>query len=370
MNAVLATARELLPRMRDPNTGLYAHKTTLDTEGRYVHSGANPLYTAIALIGASEQAHSVNGTEPEDLGTSLDALYSQWGVAGGGSSLHGCMLWASSLAADPRSRDLLISLPNRDQLRVASSMDLGLLLAGIAKAQQFDATLPSSAVACVRALREEALARYSPRAGLFRASRPGRRENVLNGRLTSFASQVYLIHGFALVHRHLGEDLPRECRTAGERLVECQGSLGQWWWLYSFKDGRTIEGYPVYAVHQDAMALMALAPLHTLGQGDFDRAIGLGLRWLSGDNELQESLLSDKPPMVFRCVQRTRSAPDEVFGISRSNRARAVLASLGVLPAPRHPVGADGLEMLHECRSYHLGWALYAATLISGWALT
>lgn len=369
LNTVLATARELLPQMRDPASGLYAHKTTVDAMGRYVHSGANPLYTAVAVIGALEQAHLGNGREPAGLGETLDALYSRWNAGTRGLSLYGCMLWVSALAGDPRLAQLLNELPSNDQLRAASSQDLGLLLAGLAKAQQFGATLSGDASACLGALRDEAIARYCPQAGLFRAMGRRRRENVLNGRLTSFASQVYLIHGFAQAHQHMGDALPGECGMAAERIVDCQGSLGQWWWLYSAKDGSVIEGYPVYAVHQDAMALMALAPLHNLGHGNYEDVVRLGLRWLAGANELHESLINREPPMVFRCVQRIGSAPDDVFGISRANRARAALASIGVLPAQQHPAGAGMLEMLRECRAYHLAWALYAATLVSGWPL-
>ena len=40
--------------------------------------------------------------------------------------------------------------------------------------------------------------------------------------------------------------------------ASCRVPHGQWWWHYDVRDGSVVERYPVYSVHQHAMAPMAL----------------------------------------------------------------------------------------------------------------
>ncbi len=47
-----------------------------------------------------------------------------------------------------------------------------------------------------------------------------------------------------------------------------QGPEGQWWWHYDTRNGSVVEGYPVYSVHQHAMAPMALLDLREAGGTD------------------------------------------------------------------------------------------------------
>src|SRR5437660_681979 len=67
---------------------------------------------------------------------------------------------------------------------------------------------------------------------------------------------------------------------------QTQGDAGQWWWHYDYRTGRLLEGYPVYAVHQDSMAPMALFAAARVAGRHFDDAIGIGLDWLCAAPEL------------------------------------------------------------------------------------
>jgi hypothetical protein len=116
-------------------------------------------------------------------------------------------------------------------------------------------------------------------------------------------------------------------RVAG-RIVDSQGPLGQWWWVYSRRTGGVIEGYPVYSVHQDGTAFLGLVPLGDLAGGDYAGPLALGLEWKLGANELSASLVQDEPPFISRCIQRVGSDADGVYGLSKLNFAR-------VLPRPR-----------------------------------
>src|SRR5437764_14057037 len=103
------------------------------------------------------------------------------------------------------------------------------------------------------------------------------------------------------------------------------------------------------------MAFMALAPLHNLGVASYEVPLQRGLGWVFGENELSRSLAERDPPFISRCIQRHGSAPDRFGGISRSNHFRVMLASLRMRRTPSQPEPSE-LEILHECRPYHLGW--------------
>ena len=52
------------------------------------------------------------------------------------------------------------------------------------------------------------------------------------------------------------------------------------------------EGYPVYSVHQHAMAPMALLDLRAAGGTDYMPAIAKGLQWLDSHPEKSEDMVS------------------------------------------------------------------------------
>jgi hypothetical protein len=107
---------------------------------------------------------------------------------------------------------------------------------------------------------------------------------------------------------------------------------------------------------------MALLPVEALGVGAYREPLALGLDWLSDRNELSTDLVRRDPPFIFRNIQRAGSDADAMFGISRGNLARVVARSLR--PGADHTVAdPDRLEVLRECRPYHLGWLLYAFAL-------
>ena len=134
-----------------------------------------------------------------------------------------------------------------------------------------------------------------------------------------------------------------------------QGDKGQWWWHYDVRSGRVIEGYPVYAVHQDSMAPMALLEVQDATGHSFAREIALGMSWLEASPELEGgSLIDDNAGIIWRKVARREPAK-----LSRYLQA----AASGVHPTLRVP----GIEKIlrptaidYEDRPYHLGWVLYA----------
>jgi hypothetical protein len=123
--------------------------------------------------------------------------------------------------------------------------------------------------------------------------------------------------------------------------------LGQWWWHYDAVSGKTIGRYPVYSVHQDGMAPMALFALSEISGNDFSHAIYRGLEWIAGKNELDLNLVDFSRNIIWRSFRRKKYKMyyDEILSlINLDNIGREY----------------KDLTVLYECRPYHFGWLLYA----------
>jgi hypothetical protein len=171
----------------------------------------------------------------------------------------------------------------------------------------------------------------------------------------SFADQVYPVQ--ALARLHGSADDPRAMAIAqrvAAAICQAQGKAGQWWWHYDARTGGVVEGYPVYSVHQHAMAPMALFDLAEAGGPASVDAICRGLSWLGAPPETTQPLICDDPPVIWRKV--ARSDPRKVVRGLRAASARVRTgARLPWLDLAFRPGTID-----HECRPYELGWLLYA----------
>jgi len=171
----------------------------------------------------------------------------------------------------------------------------------------------------------------------------------------SFADQVYPVQ--ALARLHGSADDPEALAAAGAvaaAICRAQGDAGQWWWHYDSRTGGVVEGYPVYSVHQHAMAPMALLDLADAGGQVYLEAVGRGLRWLARPTETSEDLVRDEPPVTWRKV--ARSDPKKVVrGLRAASTRLRPGMGLPVLDWMFRPGAVD-----HECRPYELGWLLLA----------
>lgn len=355
---------DALPGMFDPERGLFSHKTTV-RDGRYVNREPNVLYSAVSLVGILRQRRRpADGVLP--LGRALDGLH----AATAERSVPGEIanfVWAATMVEDDRGAEMTRRLAAVDPA-TCSSGELGQVLYGLVCGARAHEPERDRAMAAAKGGVAELLERFRPRAEVFpgspRARRLPRRELIEAG-LTSFAAQVYPLHGLAAYYLHTGETPAPALARVADRIVDAQGPLGQWWWIYSSRARVVLEGYPVYSVHQDGMAFLGLVELERLGLGSFLEPLALGLDWVFAANELESTLVRREPPLVHRCIQRAGSDADGAYGVSKRNLLRIFRRSLAprvsgdVTDAPR-----GELEVLEECRSYHLGWLLYADSLV------
>jgi hypothetical protein len=168
-----------------------------------------------------------------------------------------------------------------------------------------------------------------------------------------FADQVYPIQALARLHASAADPIAlAAAERCAQRIVALQGPAGQWWWHYDIRTGGVVEGYPVYSVHQHAMAPMALLDLAEAGGEVELGAIPRGLAWLTAAPETGEALILDGPGLTVRKVGRRD--PRKLV-----RAARAVATSLR--PDTRLP-GLDRIwpptTVDRECRPYEFGWLL------------
>lgn len=355
---------EVLPAMHDGRSGLFAHKTSI-RDGAYVNQEPNLLYSTVSLVGLlTQRRRPVESVLA--LGPAMDGAHEAVARRGAPSE-QANLVWASALAEDGRGEPLLAKLAE-SKPRCCPSGELGQVLYGLVVGAEAFPAKRDRAMTAAAECAAELLGRFSPEADVFRATPPRRtipRRELIESRFTHFAAQVYPLHGLAAFHLATGASPPEALGRVAERIVEAQGPLGQWWWLYSSRTRKVLEGYPVYSVHQDGMAFLGLMELEKLGVGDFTEPLMLGLEWLSGANELGVDMVERDPPLINRCIQRVGSHEDRAYGISRPNVTKVIARSFAPKAiSDRNEAEPAELEVLHECRSYHLGWLLYADSLV------
>jgi hypothetical protein len=167
----------------------------------------------------------------------------------------------------------------------------------------------------------------------------------------SFGSVVYFLRAMYEYGEACHSDAAREIfRTGVQRVLAIQGSDGGWPWMIDVRTGMPFDLYPIFTVHQDSMAMLFLFPAQERGIPGVGEAIDRSLRWNFGHNEVDARMvLSDPYPWIYRSIERSE----------RWTRARRYVRGLG--PAPRsQPSRSRKIRINYECRSYHLGWVLYA----------
>ncbi len=186
-----------------------------------------------------------------------------------------------------------------------------------------------------------------PGTGLPRHSGARYRRNVV-----SFGSLVYFLRAMHEAAVGLGDDRAQRLFERGvARAISFQGPQGEWPWMIDCRHGLPFDRYPVFAVHQDSMAMLFLHPAQDRGLPGVAPAIARSLAWDFGDNELGMTMFTERPFFAFRSIERAERMP----------RGRRYLRSL---PSGRGRSGelgpAANTRVNDECRSYHLGWILFA----------
>lgn len=352
VNDMRALSLRALARMYRPDDRLFVY-TVRRCGDKSVPEGVSRRYTAMTLLGLSrvdesvakqilggEDVHAICGRLLEDVHT-VDNL--------GDVAMT---LWVACVLKHGAARRALDRMIELDPVRGSHPT---VELAWCVTALSIDPSFCGAGGTFVASVAERLMASFVPRSGLFPHWPIGADAPLLRSHVACFADLVYPVQ--ALAHYHMSTGDTRAIEQAGRcatRMCELQGPQGQWWWHFDARTGRTVEGYPVYSVHQDAMAPMALFAVQDAGGEDFSPAIRKGLGWLVEPKEMSESLIDRSADLIWRKVAR-----HEPNKLSRSMQALASRAHAS-LRVPGLGVAFRPGAVDFECRPYHLGWLLYA----------
>jgi len=349
-----------------PEAGLFCAKLVPMGDGVRA-AGQSFRYSGMAAIGLTGARQRGLG----DAGLPLEAIRARL-VEG---ALRGCdtldlalVLWAEALNEGESTGAVLAKVEEeyRRLGRWHTSMSLSWTLAGVEHAARLGGSVGKAAERLAGEMANDLLCYQSKRTGLFRSRlllltrHPA--AALADRRVATFANQIYPIYALSLYASRTGDDrAARAARRCVEVVCAGQGDKGQWWWMADTRTGRWVDPYPVYAVHQDAMAPFGLEAARAWWPGDVDAQIRRGLDWLFGDNELGVCLVDKQKGVIWRAIQRTDSRSDGDYGVPPGTLWRRRMTGLGLGCLGGLRSRSRQLMVLRECRTYHLGWVLFAS---------
>lgn len=339
-----------LVQMFDVENQIFCHTFTRTPNGME-RQGLSPRYTLMTLLGLHRYERS-GRRSPLAIAPVLDKLCrsTDWLTSAGDLGL---LLWACAELAPDRVPEIYENckvdgaLSRFEDGREGRTMEVAWYLTGLAGCCSSGySDLPGlmEQIAAARAILKSNCGPSGVYGHLSRSSFP---KGYFRRRIGSFADQVYPTIAMAGLSQALLDSESREMalRTA-RKMCELQGAMGEWSWHYDAASGKVISRYPVYSVHQHAMAPMMLFAAGEGADCEFSAAILKGLDWIGGNNELQRDFIDPALNLVWRCIYLS---PADAY----ADAARRFFFS-------KNGPTRFQLQIRYECRPYELGWLLYA----------
>lgn len=341
----------LLRSMFDERTCLFAYSTAL-RDGRYVNDFRLPgayRYTINSLAGI-QRAQMF-----QDLGWQVEPIIDRFLALHGSRMTNaadmGLLLYVLAVAGHPEAERQLLrverTVTDTGALLKLNVQDLSWLLAGLTKYAELSGT-PRAEVGAQRCWSVLHQHYYNPRTALPFFDRSRYRLGF-----TSFGGIAYFLWSAAEFARVFNDrDASAAFHAGVRRIISLQGPRGEWPWFINARNGRVLDWYQLYSVHQDSMSMLFLLPAQDAGIPGVASAIEKSCSWLFGNNELGAAMVVDEPFFIYRSIRRKERLERERRYL-RALRAKLV----GWRESPPPP---SRLEINRECRSYHIGWLLFA----------
>ncbi|MHC4717104.1 MAG: hypothetical protein ACYS5V_09055 [Planctomycetota bacterium] len=340
-----------LARMYRPAERLFAHHLRRDA-GSDVLEGVSRRYTATVLIGLAGEGDDVAaavlaGDAPSEVCGALVERVEEYHDLGEVA----LTVWAARLLDHPDAAHAVDRLARMSPAeRAFPTVELAWALTALV-VEGAEAT----DVALSNALAERLIASFDSRSGLFSHWPKGAKSCGLRSHVTCFADFVYPVQSLSYYHLATGDDRALETACAcADRMCRLQGSEGQWWWHFDVRTGRLLEPFPVYSVHQDSMAPMALRVLERASGRDYSGPIARGLAWLVQPPEISGSLIDVDSELIWRKVAR-REPGKLARGLQAAASRAHPMLRMPALNLLLRPGAVD-----YETRPYHMGWILHA----------
>lgn len=347
--AICERAVSFLEAVYSPELALFPYSTSV-CEGRYVNDfrrDESIRYTINTLLGLQEAARTAGRPEATAVAAAEDAfLERRYGDIRSFADLGLLLVLLRDRLDDPRAVDALRRVDevvSGPAVRALEMQSLAWMLWGLCSAAPASAAAEQLADRLFGTIASD----FVGDSGLPRHSLKRYRRDIV-----SFGAIVYFlraIHEFAALTSN--SQARRLFENGVERMIRIQGPRGEWPWLTSVRGARSVEFYPVFAVHQDSMAMLFLLPALDAGLPGAAEAVSRSFEWVLGANELELAMYRNAPFRAYRSIERTDAVP-------RATRYARALTNVAL---QRRTTVAEGrgVRLNPECRSYHLGWLLY-----------
>jgi hypothetical protein len=331
-----------------PEHGRWSHIHHLD--GRDVPNESLPpsdvFYTLNVLLGMSRLNEIPKSINVSEIFRRNVRQLTQMPVA---KYAFGMALWAAAELNLDVPEDVVHDLNGllaENNWQDFRAQDLGMLLTGIvAQAGVGRKQWVHLAGPLFSFLRE----RYHGESGLFFDAASGFRR-----RFASFATQTYLM----IACYHYGEFAGNPAAIAmanacARKLIALQGPQGEWPWFFDAQQGRILDFYEIYSVHQYGMAPAWLECAERHDVREARAALIKGFNWIFGENQLGRSMLIPELQLSIRSQVRKGEMRTKGKRVLRAVRNASLGRSSGLIDPAK-----VGLRL--ECRSYELGWILWS----------
>ncbi len=339
-----------LVQMFDSERQLFCHTYIRTTEGMS-RQGLSQRYTMMTLLGLNRFEAS-GRRSPVSIAPVLERLLQDTSWVASAGDL-GLLLWTCAELIPNRVAEVYKLVHAEEALSRFSdgqqgcTMEVAWYLTGLATCFSIGhSNLPGQTeqIAAARKILELNCGQSGAYGHLSRSSSV---KTYLRRRIGSFADQVYPTIALARLSQAFNDTEARDqARRTATRMCELQGAMGEWSWHYDSANGKVLSRYPVFSVHQHAMAPMMLLAAAEAASCDFSEAIYKGLAWISGNNELHLNLIEPALSLIWRCLYL--------------EPADAYLDTTFRLLKLRHGAAGSRARLRSECRPYELGWLLYA----------
>ncbi len=337
--------------MFDTDSQLFCYRVIRNSKGLTIE-GTSLRYTLISLLGLSKIEKRGYHT-PVNIRTVLDSIIEHISEFDNNLGDLGLFLWLCALAYPQKLQELFSNMENNNAIKLFSvsregrTMELSWLLAGLT----YSYVAIGDYLPVIKELIHDTYMSLKDNyggKGIFWHSNKRTLNGLIRGRVGSFADQVYPMYALSIYSRTFRDAealmIALEC---AENICHLQGPLGQWWWHYDAHTGKVVGRYPVYSVHQDGMAPMALSAVSKASGIDFSENIIRGLNWIRGKNELGIALMDQEYNVIWRSFYGEKSKSYIELAMSLFRKSLKYTACYD-------------LKVNYECRPYHLGWILYA----------
>jgi len=352
--ALRGLTASFLPETAEFAQTIRAVRTSAGVE--LIREGTNLRYAAIVALGLATLGIAEQGAVLGSL--SVGDLVSAVRKRAASSPDTGAIALAAWAAAEvANAPDTVLLERIEDALsdgRPLPTVDIAWMLsAAVASLRASDGNA-GHATGIAQCSRDRLLAAQGPQ-GIFPHADPAVSVGRWRAHVGCFADQIYPIQSLARLAAWTNDrDALVAANRAARQICDLQGDAGQWWWHYDARDGSVVEGFPVYSVHQHAMAPMGLLDLAAAGGDDHSGSIIRGVRWLDSHPEVLADLVSERRGQVWRKVGRREpaKAARKLAAVTTSLRPGWHLPAIDAVLPPN--------QVDYECRPYELGWLVYA----------